>query len=52
MGCPEFVTDYVALDGEHEARLQGRLADIVRMNTYHEGSQTITFSLEAVMHFE
>lgn len=38
----EFGTDYAKLDGEKQAQLQGRLANVMRTNTYDPATKTIT----------
>ncbi len=38
----EFGADYSGLDGERQAQLQGRLAKIMRTNTYDPATQTVT----------
>jgi nitric oxide reductase subunit B len=38
----EFGTDYAKLDGEKQAQLQGRLANVMRTNTYDPTTKTIT----------
>src|SRR5580765_6268201 len=38
----EFGADYSGLDGERQAQLQGRLAKIMRTNTYVPATQTVT----------
>lgn len=38
----EFSTDYAKLSGEKKAQLQGRLAEIMRANTYDPVTKTIT----------
>lgn len=40
----EFATDYANLDAEKQAQLQGRLAAMMRTNTYDSATQTITVS--------
>jgi nitric oxide reductase subunit B len=38
----EFGTEYARLDGERQAQLQGRLAKVMRTNTYDPATKTIT----------
>ncbi|MCY3005062.1 MAG: nitric-oxide reductase large subunit [Planctomycetota bacterium] len=38
----EFGTEYDKLDGERQAQLQGRLAMVMRTNTYDPATQTVT----------
>lgn len=38
----EFGTEYGTLDGERQAQLQGRLAKVMRTNTYDPATQTVT----------
>jgi nitric oxide reductase subunit B len=40
----DFGTAYAELDGEQQAQLQGRLAKVMRTNTYDPATQTITIS--------
>ena len=40
----EFGGDYSGLDGERQAQLQGRLANVMRTNTYDAATQTITIA--------
>lgn len=38
----EFAKEYAKLDGERQAQLQGRLAKVMRTNTYDPATQTVT----------
>jgi nitric oxide reductase subunit B len=40
----EFKTEYVQLDGEQQAQLQGRLAKVMRTNTYDPSTKTVTLA--------
>jgi nitric oxide reductase subunit B len=40
----EFGTEYAKLDGERQAQLQGRLAKVMRTNTYDSATKTISIA--------
>lgn len=48
----EFGSEYANLDGEKQAQLQGRLAKVMRTNTYDPSTKTITLSAIRVDAFQ